>query len=740
MGTRQETGRSADQLQRALEELGRAITAEPAPLPRAEHAQRAAGRTAAASAGTGAGEAPLPGRAELAAAIGTRAAERPTTGRDDVIAWLDELLGEALQGSGTAYRLVRLEEGWQRDGAGALLGVLEDGTPAALIPGPFGYSYTDQRTGRRCRVSAERARQFGSAAFCFYRPLPKHPLSAGDLLAYMLRDIDSADAAVIALALCASVLLGLLVPQATAMLFGPVLNSNSTAILPYAAALLAGIAVAQALINGAKTLVLAGVGQKLALHLESAAMLRVLQLPAAFFRSASSGELASLLANLGTVATLMQTAVLGAALSAVFSLAYLVQIFFIAPALGVPALLVLAANCAVTALAALVQTRVNVQLLGQRARLSGWQNSLLEAVADLRSAGAEERAFASWAQRYAAVARLSYNGPLVARLAPCLQLAASLLGAIAIYCAAIGSGVGLSEYMAFSSAFGMVMGAQLQLAAAASSLSQIRPRLQLVAPLLRQQPEDAQPKPVLKEVDGAIELRDVSFSYSDGGRPVIDGVSLRIAPGESVAVVGSSGCGKSTLLRLLLGFEQPQRGSVLYSGRDLREIDVPRLRQHIGVVLQHTQLFKGDILSNIVVSAPWLGEEDAWRAAEAAGIADDIRALPMGMRTVIAEGGGGFSGGQRQRLAIARALAGSPQILMFDEATSALDNQAQQAVCSTLDALQCTRIVIAQRLSTIRNCDRILVLHEGKIAEEGSYESLMEERGLFYELVWRQEL
>ncbi len=728
-------GRRPDPLQRALEELGAAITAAPAPMPHSPARQGAPSRTAAAAA-----DEPQLGRASLAAAIGTRAAERPSTGRDDVITWLDELLAEALQGSGTAHRLVSLEEGWQRDSAGALLGVLEDGTPAALIPGPLGYSYVDQRTGRRCRVSAQRARQFGSRAFCFYRPLPKRPLGLRDLLAYMLRDIDGADILVIAGALCASVLLGLLVPQATAMLFGPVLSSNSAGILPFAAALLAGIAIAQALINGAKTLVVCGVGQKLSLHLESAAMMRVLHLPARFFRSRCSGELAALLANFSTVAALLQTAVLGAALSAVFSLAYLVQIFFIAPALGLPALLVLAANCAVTVLSTLVQMRVNLQLLGKKAQLGGWQNSLLEAVASLRSAGAEERAFASWAQRYAAVARLTYNGPLIARLTPCLQLAVSLLGTIAIYWAAMRSGVGLSAYMAFSSAFGMVMGAHLQLSAAAASLSQIKPRLQLVAPLLAEQPEDAQRKPALDKVDGAIELRDVVFAYDGASGPVIDGLSLSIAPGESVAVVGASGCGKSTLLRLLLGFEQPQQGSILYSGRDLREIDAARLRQRIGVVLQHTQLFKGDLLSNITVAAPWLGEEDAWRAAEAAGIADDIRALPMGMRTVVAEGGGGFSGGQRQRIAIARALAGSPQIVMFDEATSALDNQAQQAVCDTLDALECTRVIIAQRLSTIRNCDRIIVLHEGKIAEEGSYDSLMEARGLFYKLVWRQEL
>jgi len=202
----------------------------------------------------------------------------------------------------------------------------------------------------------------------------------------------------------------------------------------------------------------------------------------------------------------------------------------------------------------------------------------------------------------------------------------------------------------------------------------------------------------------------------------------------------ATGCGKSTLMRLMLGFETPQKGAIYYDGKDLASLDLKSLRRNIGTVMQNGKLFQGDIYSNIVISAPRLTMTEAWEAAEKSGIADDIRAMPMGMHTIISEGSGGISGGQRQRLMIARAIAPKPRILMFDEATSALDNITQKIVSDSLDSLKCTRIVIAHRLSTIKQCDRIIVLDKGKIIEDGKYEDLITQNGYFAQLVARQRL
>ena len=228
------------------------------------------------------------------------------------------------------------------------------------------------------------------------------------------------------------------------------------------------------------------------------------------------------------------------------------------------------------------------------------------------------------------------------------------------------------------------------------------------------------------------------MKYEEKGPTILDNINLKIKKGEYVAIVGKTGCGKSTLMRLLLGFETPNKGAIYYDGRDLAKLDLRSVRQKIGVVMQNGSLFPGDIFSNIIITAPWKTMDDAWEAAEMAGVYDDIKAMPMGMHTLISEGSGGISGGQKQRIMIARAVINRPQVLFFDEATSALDNITQNHVAKSIEKLNSTRLVIAHRLSTIKNCDRILVMDGGKIVEEGTYDELMKQKGMFYDLAIRQ--
>jgi ABC-type bacteriocin/lantibiotic exporter with double-glycine peptidase domain len=268
----------------------------------------------------------------------------------------------------------------------------------------------------------------------------------------------------------------------------------------------------------------------------------------------------------------------------------------------------------------------------------------------------------------------------------------------------------------------------------------LSPMYEMARPILETEPETSQGKIALESVHGNIRLENVSFKYTDTGPLIVDDMSLSIKEGEFIAIVGQTGCGKSTLVRLLLGFEEPLSGRVLYDGIDIKDVDLTTLRRNIGTVMQNGTLFHADILSNIIISNPTLKEEDAWRAAEIANIANDIREMPMGMGTVISEGQGGISGGQKQRIMIARAIVHKPKILIFDEATSALDNKTQKSITESINKLNCTRIVIAHRLSTIKSADRIIMLEHGKIIEEGDYQTLIDKKGKFAELVDRQRL
>ncbi|MBR5091562.1 MAG: ATP-binding cassette domain-containing protein, partial [Ruminiclostridium sp.] len=366
--------------------------------------------------------------------------------------------------------------------------------------------------------------------------------------------------------------------------------------------------------------------------------------------------------------------------------------------------------------------------------------ALITGIQKIKLSGSEKRAFARWSNTYTRSAKLLYDPPMFIKVNAVFTTAISLIGTIIIYYAAVKSGVSVSEYYAFNVAYGMVAGAFTSLAGITLSAAQIKPILDMAKPILETEPEVAEEKQVVERLMGGIELNNITFAYNENMPNVLDGISLKISPGQYVAICGKTGCGKSTLMRIMLGFEKPQRGAVFYDGKDLERIDLKSLRRRIGTVMQTGKLFTGDIYSNIVITNPRLTLDDAWEAAEMAGFADDIRSMPMGMFTIISEGQGGISGGQRQRLMIARAIAPKPRILMFDEATSALDNITQKTVSDSLEQLKCTRIVIAHRLSTIKQCDRIIVLDNGKIIEDGSYDELIAKNGFFAELVERQRV
>ena len=660
----------------------------------------------------------------------------------DSISDVNEQLEYLLRPYGIMRRTVRLEDGWYRDAIGAMLGFFrESGKAVALIPGGLsGYTYFDPETGRRKRIDRKNQHLFGEEAIVFYKPFPLKKLSLSALAGYIVRTLSASDYVMIALATLALSLLGMLSPMISQLLFAQVLPSGSVRLLVAMAVFSVCVSVSVLLVTAVKNMLQARIETKLSISVDAAAMMRIMSLPADFFRSYSAGELANRVSQIGVLCRMLVSTVLSTGFTSLFSLIYISQIFAYAPALVTPALVVILATVVLSLLSSLIQMKVSARQMELSGKESGMTYALISGIQKIKLAGAEKRAFARWGDLYAESARLAYDPPVFLKLNSVISLAISLTGTIVMYYMAVRSGVSVADYYAFSTAYGMVSGAFMSLAGIALSAAQIRPILAMVKPFFDEVPEISDGKQVLTRLSGGIELSHVSFRYSDDMPLVIDDLSLKIRPGQYVAIVGKTGCGKSTLLRLLLGFEKPQKGAVYYDGRDLEKIDLRSLRRRIGVVTQNGKLFQGDIYSNIVISAPWLTQQDAWEAAELAGIAEDIRKMPMGMNTVISEGSGGISGGQKQRLMIARAVAPKPRVLMFDEATSALDNVTQKKVSDALEQLKCTRIVIAHRLSTIRRCDRIIVLDNGKIAEDGTYDELIAADGAFAELVARQRL
>ena len=655
---------------------------------------------------------------------------------------MNEFLEAALRPHGIMSRHVRLDDNWDRKASGALLATrTDDGSVVALLPlGVAHYRFEDSHTGKTVVVDKKNRDLISCDAIMFYRPFPLKPLSVGDLVTYIIGQIALSDFVYLVLAMLAVTSAGMMLPWINNRLFSDVLVSGSGRMLLGAAIFLVCATLSGVLLSTLKALLSARISIKLDVNVFAATMMRILSLPANFFRNYSAGELSARASYMTTLCNQMVDAVLSTGLSAVMSLAYITQLSAYAPALIAPALTVTVLTLVVTIITVLVQTGVTRKQMELGSKESGMSDAIISGMQKIRLTGSEKRAFARWGRLYAREAKLSYNPPFFLKISSVITLAISLIGTLVLYAVAIRSGVSTAEYYGFNAAYGAINGAFMALAGVASTIAGFSPILNMVKPIMETVPETSEDKIQLSQVSGAIELNNVTFRYDESQPPVLDDLSLKIRPGQYVAVVGRTGCGKSTLMRIMLGFETPERGAVYYDGHDIRTVDPHSLRRRIGTVTQNGKLFSGDIYSNIVVAAPWLTMQEAWEAAEIAGIADDIRRMPMRMHTVISEGQGGISGGQRQRLMIARAIAPKPKILFFDEATSALDNVTQKKISEALDSMKCTRIVIAHRLSTIRECDRILVLDGGKILEDGTYDELIARSGFFAELVSRQQL
>ena len=652
----------------------------------------------------------------------------------------EEQLDYALRRYGMMRRNVKLADKWYTDAFGALIAFTKDGnTPVALLPNLIsGYSFTDPHTGARTKVNAKTAQLFDEEGICFYQPLPQRKLSIPDLLIYMKDCVSLSDFIMVLASTFAATLMGMLMPQISRTLTGPVLSSGRPDVLVAIAIFILCTLVSTQLIGSVRDMIQTRLSSKISLGVEASMMMRLLSLPASFFRKYSPGELNSRSASVSTLCNTLLSIVLSTGLSSLSSLLYISQIFKFAEPLVETSLRIILITVGVSVATTLIQVRINRRKMELSAKESGMSFSLITGIQKIRLAGAEKRVFARWLNLYSASAELTYNPPLFIKINSVITTAITLFSNIALYYLAIENHIDQSSYFAFTAAYGMLMGAFMSLSGIALTAAQIQPTLEMAEPFLSTEPETSQEKKIVTSVSGGVNLEHVSFRYSEDGPYIINDLSLKIRPGEYVAVVGRTGCGKSTLVRLLLGFEKAEKGAIYYDRNEINDVDLPSLRKQIGTVMQDAGLFQGDIYANIVITAPQLTLEEAWDAAEKAGIADDIRAMPMGMNTIISEGQGGISGGQRQRIMIARAIAPKPKLLIFDEATSALDNKTQKQVSEALDAMGCTRLVIAHRLSTIRHCDRILVLDGGKIIEDGTYEELIAQGGYFSELVERQ--
>lgn len=653
-----------------------------------------------------------------------------------------EKVAYALRPMGVSYHKVEIDESWIEDNTAPLLVFTKaHHTPVVLFPrGGKGYYYHHFKTGKKEKISKVITEKLEPTAYRFYRPLPSEKISIKEYFRYLRKSSRPIDAFLMVVMTAAVSGIGLLLPYLTKKLTGDVAQSKDLNMFLIFAVYVVGVATGSLLLQSLKGFLSLRITIRREKSIQEATMMRVLSLPPAFFKQYNTGELTVRFNSVPTLATTIVNGVFMTGVSSVMSLAYLFQLSSFVPVLIAPVILILLTSTAFTVLVAMVQKNHTRRQLTMSSKESGVTYELINGIQKVRLSGSEKRVFAKWANAYSKAVKLKYRPPLILRLATAITLLITLIGAALIYAVAATNDVDAPNYMAFLTSYGILSAAFASLGQMVGVFSTIQPLYEMARPILTAPAEETENKLQLSSIGGNIRVEDLSFQYNENGPWILDHLNLDIKEGEYIAIVGQTGCGKSTFVRMLLGFEKPTQGHIYYDDIDMEGIDLGSLRRNIGTVMQNGALFHADILSNIIISAPHLGEKEAWEAAEVANIAEDIREMPMGMKTVISEGQGGISGGQKQRIMIARAIVHKPKILIFDEATSALDNMTQKSISDSIAQLHCTRIVIAHRLSTIQQADRILMLEGGKIIESGDYQTLIEKKGRFAELVARQRL
>ena len=635
-------------------------------------------------------------------------------------------------------REVVLEQKWYRQECGVLLGTQDDALVALYRK--KGKSYVLYDGEKEVPITAEIAEKISPKAHSIGRALPRTRLTGKDLLRFCKKSIPRKSIVALALLGLAGTLIGILLPTLNQKIYDEYIALGDFGMVIQLCVLIGSFMLGNVFFSMVKKLTEYGVSCHVNYDLQNAVYWRIFQLPESFFRSYDSGDLAQRLGQAGSSAAQVVSQVTGAGFGMVFSLFYLWRMIKYSGKLTVWALIM---SLVFALLSYFLETR-SLRYETLQADTSGKAVAklyqYLGGVDKIRMAGAEERAILEYLIPFTQEQKYEIQGKRITAVSEVLSDVSTYLFSMILYFVIIkkNQDISVGNFMAFNSAFGTFSSALMQLISGCMTIFRLKPIYTRLKPIFDTQPEDDEQKQIVQSLSGSIELEHVSFGYSPEAGNVLNDISLQIHPGEYVAIVGPSGCGKSTLLKLLLGFESPTQGKIRYDGKSLSGLDAHSLRRNLGVVLQDGKLIAGSIYDNITITCPNPTMKAVNEVIEAVGLKADIDQMPMGVQTVLSESGNTISGGQQQRILIARAIMNKPQVLFFDEATSALDNLTQAKVCQSLDDMHVTRVVIAHRLSTIQNCDRILVFNNGQIQEEGNFESLMAQKGLFYNMAKRQ--
>ncbi len=639
-------------------------------------------------------------------------------------------------------RDIIMEDGWFTKDSGAILAFTEEcNLPVPCIPkGPNGYEALDPQTGEMVKITKEYANTLSVKGIMLYRPFPNKKITVKELFKFGMRNVYKRDIFNIFLFSLIGTLIGLLIPTMNEQLYDNYIPMGDSFGLTQICLVVLSCVIGNMTFTIVKNLATFRSMNGMEYVVQNAVYDRLFNLPESFFREYDSADLATRAMSISSIYNLISDVVVKTLLSALFSLLYLWRMFNYSSELAWISIAMLLGSMVIIGFVGWKQVKLEKVKVEQDSKVASVMYQLLTGISKIRIAGVENRALYEYLKPYSESKSTNISKERLSVVVSTIMISLNTIYTIVLYYLMINNNVELSigAFMGYVTAFGAFSGAMLEIVSNFLAVNAAIPMYKRSKPILETLPEHDENTQLPGNLTGDIEVSNLSFAYDSESGLVLKDLSLHIKSGEYIGLVGSSGCGKSTLLKLLLGFENPTNGKIFYDGKDIDSMNKREMRKKLGVVLQDGKLISGSIFENITITSPNSNLERVKEVISEVGLEKDITKMPMGLHTVLSENSGTISGGQQQRLLIARAIIAKPKIIFFDEATSALDNVTQALITESLEKLKSTKIVIAHRLSTVVKCDRILVMDKGVIVEQGNYEELMEKRGLFYELASRQ--